>query len=83
MKAVQYSPNYCELAKKDLEENGIDPFHRFDNSHDLSILDDDNNRWYIASYQSADAATEAGINIEDSGILPKFAVLIPYGEAQS
>jgi hypothetical protein len=79
MKAVQYYPKYCDEAKRDMEENGPRPFTRWDSSHDLSILDSDGNRYYVGQYGSADKATQAGIDIEMTGVIPRTAKLIPYG----
>lgn len=69
IRAVQYHPDYCAEAKADAEENGWEPW-RWDSSHDLSVIDENGKRHYIGSYRGANAATEAGLEIERSGIIP-------------
>ena len=72
-RAVQYHPDYCEEAKRDLKENGIRPW-RFDCSHDLSVIDEKGQRIKIGTYRSAAAAHDAGVEIERTGVLPEKAV---------
>jgi len=69
MKAVQYHPSYCAEAKADMEANGWWPW-RWDTSHDLSIIDEQGKRYYVGQYQHADAAYEAGKEIERTGFIP-------------
>lgn len=69
IKAVQYHPKYCAEAKADAEANGIHPW-RWDSSHDLSVIDENGKRHYIGHYKGANAAHEAGLEIERSGIIP-------------
>ena len=68
IKAVQYHPGYCPDAKADADAYGIYPW-RWDSSHDLSIIDENGKRHYIGSYKGANAAIEAGLDIERSGII--------------
>ena len=69
IKAVQYHPNYCAEAKADADANGFFPW-RWDSSHDLSVIDGNGKRHYIGHYKGAQAAQEAGLEIERSGIIP-------------
>lgn len=76
LKAVQYHPDYCEEAKRDMKENGRRPYNRFDTSHDLSVIDGDGNRHCIGHFKHASWAFEVGKMIEKnglSGLTPKEA----------
>lgn len=66
LKAVQYHPDYCDVAKKDAEENGWFPW-RWDSSHGLSIIDDQGKRHKIGDFPSASEASAEGLRIEKNG----------------
>ena len=68
IKTVQYHPDFCAEAKADMEANGWRPFTKWDSSHDLSVIDENGKRHYIGQYRSADAAQEAGEEIERAGV---------------